>query len=265
MAARATWKGALRFSLVTIPIKVFPATESASSFSFNQLHDVCQTRVTQKKWCVKCAREVPTSEIVKGFEFETGRYVLLLAEELDAIQPPSTRVVDLVRVVDADALELRVVDRAYYLTPDGPLARAAYAVLRDALRGKVGIGKVALYGREYLVAVAPQGPALMLYTLHHAAELRAVEDLEELQDLLPGRRAEVLVARQLVAALTGPLDLTDYVDDYHEAVQQLIDAKIAGHEIVAPVAPEDVAPLTNLRHALVASLAAVSATKRKRA
>src|ERR1044071_8924950 len=105
MAARATWKGYLKISLVNIPVKVFPATETSGSISFNQLHGECRTRIQQKKWCPQCNREVPNSEIVKGYEFEKGQYVIMQPEELDAIAPPSTRVIDLVQFADVDELD----------------------------------------------------------------------------------------------------------------------------------------------------------------
>src|SRR5919107_266048 len=126
MAARATWKGFLKISLVNIPIKVFPATESSGSISFNQLHGECQTRIQQKRWCPHCNREVPNSEIVKGYEFEKGRYVILSEEDFD---------------------------------------------------------KVALYGREYLVAVKPHERGIVMYTLHHAAEIRTIDQVEELNSV----------------------------------------------------------------------------------
>ena len=100
MAARATWKGFLKISLVNIPIKVFPATESSGTISFNQLHGQCQTRIQQKRWCPLCSREVPNSEIVKGYEFEKGRYVVLDDEDFDKVRPESTRVIDLVQFAD---------------------------------------------------------------------------------------------------------------------------------------------------------------------
>jgi DNA end-binding protein Ku len=270
MAARATWKGVLQISLVAIPIKVYPATESSDGLAFHQLHAVCQSRVQQKKWCGTCAREISGAEIVKGFEFEKGRYVLLLPEELDAVQPPSLRVIDLVQFVPAAALDPVSIDRAYYLAPDGPLAGAAYAVMREAMTGVVGIGKLAIYGREYLVAVGPQHhghSGLMLYTLHHAAEIRALEAIAEIDELRAAPLEEVRRARQLVTAFTRPLNLADFTDEYRRDVQRLIDAKVAGHEIVIPpvVAP----PTLALVDALTQSLAALTTTKipakRKRA
>jgi len=266
MAARATWKGVLSVSLVSIQIKVYPATESSEGLAFHQLHTTCQSRMTQKKWCTTCACEVPSADVVKGFEFEKGKYVLLLPEELDAVQPPSTRVIDLTQFAEASALPFMAIDRAYYLAPDGPddgPASQAYALMVEAMDGKVGIGKLALYGREYLVAVGPQGHSLLLYTLHHTAELRPSPYAAALDALytFTARSPEYLLAQRIVAALTGPLNLSDFTDAYKADLRRLIDAKIAGQEIVEPAVSESV-PVVNLREALEQSLAAVSATKK---
>ena len=155
MAARATWKGYLKVSLVNIPIKVFPATESSGTISFNQLHAECQTRIQQKRWCPSCNKEVANTELVKGFEFEKGRYVVMSEEDIEKVRPSSTRVIDLVQFDDADALDPMYVDRSYYLAPDGQVAADAFAVFKEGMKGKIGIGKLALYGREYLVGVKP--------------------------------------------------------------------------------------------------------------
>ena len=156
MAARATWKGYLKISLVNIPIKVFPATESSGSISFNQLHGECQTRIQQKKWCPHCEREVPNAEIVKGYEFEKGRYVVAVGRGLRE-GAPGVDARDRPRAVRRRRrrIDPMYVDRTYYLAPDGTVAADAFAVMRDGMQGKVGIGKLALYGREYLVAVRP--------------------------------------------------------------------------------------------------------------
>jgi DNA end-binding protein Ku len=267
MSARATWKGLLKISLVTIPIKVFPATESSATLSFNQLHDACQSRMQQKRWCPTCAREVPSSEIVKGFEFEKGRYVVLLEDELEAVQPESTRVIDLVQFAEAHELEPYAIDRSYYLAPDGERAAQAFAVLQIAMRHRVGIGKLAIYGREYLVAVRPTrvpAPAifqsvLMLHTLHHAAELRSVENIDALQEYAPQAPVDqVKLAQQLINGLVGPLDLADFTDEYQVDVRRLIDAKIAGEEIVVlPESAHSGAPAPSLIEALTASLLTV--------
>ena len=140
MAARPTWKGFLKISLVNIPIRVFPATDSAATISFNQLHAECQTRIQQKRWCPTCDREVPLSEIAKGYEFEKGRYVVMTEEDISKVKPESTRVIDLVQFADVASIDPIHVDRAYYLAPDGNIATQAFAVMREGMKGKAGIG-----------------------------------------------------------------------------------------------------------------------------
>src|SRR3954465_9862025 len=263
MPVRATWKGFLKISLVNIPIKVFPATESSATISFNQLHGECQTRIQQKKWCPHCEREVANSELVKGYEFEKGRYVILSEEDFDKVRPESTRVIDLVQFADESAIDPMYVDRAYYLAPDGPMAADAFAVMRDGMTGKVGVGKLALYGREYLVAVKPHERGIVMYTLHHAAEIRSIDVVEEL-GAVPAkvRPEEIKLAKQVIATFDAPLNLADYRDEYREGLQKIIDAKIAGEEIVA-TSPEAPPKVVNLMDALKKSLDAVSAGKKK--
>jgi DNA end-binding protein Ku len=263
VTARATWKGFLKISLVNIPIKVFPATESAGTISFNQLHGECRTRIQQKRWCPQCNREVPNSEIVKGYEFEKGHYVVLTEEDFDKVRPESTRVIDLVQFADEASIDPMFVDRAYYLAPDGTVASEAFAVMRDGMAGKVGVGKLALYGREYLVAVKPQGRGIVMYTLHHAAEIRSIDQVDDLNSVPTSvKPAEMKLAQQVIATFEGPLDLASYTDEYRAGLQQIIDAKIAGQEVVAP-AQEAPAKVVNLMDALRKSLDTVSASKKK--
>ncbi len=262
MAARPTWKGHLKISLVNIPVRVFPATDSASSISFNQLHDECQTRIKQKKWCPHCDREVASSEIVKGYEFAKGRYVVVSDEDLAKVTPPSTRVIDLVQFADAGQLDPIYFERPYYLAPDGDVAASAFAVMRDGMKDKVGIGKVALYGREYLVAVQPRDNGLVMYTLRQASEIRAMSQIEEL-DRVPAtiKPAEAQLARQVIETFHSDLDLKDFRDDYEAELRRVIDAKIAGEEVVSQ---PDEAPtkVVDLMEALRRSLDAVSAGKK---
>src|SRR5204862_1066824 len=228
MAARATWKGYLKISLVNIPVKVFPATEASGTISFNQLHGECQTRIQQKKWCPHCNREVPNSEIVKGFEFEKGRYVIMSEDDLDKVRPESTRVIDLVQFADASTIDPMYVDRTYYLAPDGSMAADAFAVMRDGMKGKVGIGKLALYGREYLVAVRPFDRGIVMHTLHHAAEMRGIDSVEELSSVPASVKPEEMkLARQVIQTFEQPLNLADYKDEYRAGLQAIIDPKIA--------------------------------------
>src|SRR3990170_404511 len=265
MAPRATWKGFLKVSLVTIPVKVFPATESAASISFNQLHAECQTRIQQKRWCPHCEREVPNSELVKGYEFEKGRYVVMEEEDIEKVRPESTRIIDLVQFTDASAIDPIYVERPYYLAPDGNMASQSFAVIREGMKGKAGIGKLALYGREYLVAVQPKDNGLVMYTLRHAKEIRSMGDIEELGDVPSKVKPdEIKLAKQVIENFEGELDLTEYRDEYQEELQRIIDAKIAGEEVVA-TAEETPPKVVNLMDALRQSLDRVSTGKKKAA
>jgi DNA end-binding protein Ku len=263
MAARATWKGYLKVSLVNIPIRVFPATDSAASISFNQLHEVCQTRIQQKKWCPHCEREVPNSELVKGYEFEKGRYVIVSEEDIEKVRPASTRVIDLQQFAERDELDPIYFERPYYLAPDTQVAADAFAVIREGMAGKVGIGKVALYGREYLVAVEAREKGLVMYTLRQADEIRAMDDVSE-YDLLPEKPkpAEVQLARQVISTFEKPLDLKQYKDEYQAELRRIIDAKVAGEEVVATEV-ETPSKVVDLMEALRKSLATVSEGKKK--
>ncbi len=263
MAPRPTWRGFLRVSLVNIPVRVFPATESSATLSFNQLHAECQTRIQQKRWCPHCEREVPNTELVKGYEFEKGRYVIMSEEDMQKVRVDSTRVINLVQFADDTEIDPIYVDRSYYLAPDGQMAADAFAVMREGMAGKAGIGKVALYGREYLVAVRPQKHGMVMYTLHHEAEIRSIDQLEDLGAVpTQVRPEEVKLAKQVIATFDAPLDLATYRDEYTEGLRALIDAKIAGEEVSAPVAQEP-PRVVDLMEALRRSLDAVSAEKKK--
>src|SRR5512145_3051925 len=265
MAARPTWKGFLKISLVNIPIRVFPATDAAATISFNQLHGECQTRIQQKRWCPSCEREVPHSEIVKGYEFEKGRYVVVEEEDIAKVRPESTRVIDLVQFTDAAAIDPIYVERPYYLAPDGGMASQAFAVMREGMKGKAGIGKLALYGREYLVAVQPKDNGLVMYTMRHANEVRSMDNIEELGGVPSKVKPdEIRLAKQVIENFEGELDLREYRDEYQEELQRIIDAKIAGEEVVA-TAEEAPPKVVNLMDALRQSLDRVSTTKKKSA
>jgi DNA end-binding protein Ku len=265
MAARPTWKGFLKISLVNIPVRVFPATDSAATISFNQLHAECQTRIQQKKWCPHCEREVPNSEIVKGYEFEKGRYVVMQEEDMSKVRPESTRVIDLVQFTDASYIDPIYVERPYYLAPDGSMAGDAFSVMREGMKGKAGIGKLALYGREYLVAIQPRENGLVMYTLRHAKEIRSMADIEELNTVATKvKPEEIKLAKQVIENFEGELNFEEYRDEYQEELQRIIDAKIAGQEVTATV--EETPPkVVNLMDALRQSLDRVSAGKKKTA
>ena len=265
MAARPTWKGYIKVSLVNIPVRVYPATESSATISFNQLHAECQTKIQMKKWCPHCEREVTAAEIVKGYEFEKGRWVVVEEEDIAKVKTESTKIINLLQFTSDDAIDPMYVDKAYYLAPEGPMAADAYSVMREGMQGKAGIGKVAIHGREYLVAVKPHKQGMVMYTLHHAAEIRTIDQIEELREVRgkvnPG---EMKLARQVIESIEGDLDLKDYKDEYQEGLRKIIDAKIAGEEIVA-LAESEPPKVVDLMEALRKSLDQVSAGKKKTA
>jgi DNA end-binding protein Ku len=265
MAARPTWKGYLKVSLVTIPVRVYPATESSATVSFNQLHAECQTKIQQKKWCPSCEREITSAEVVKGYEFEKGRWVVIGDEDIAKVKTESTKIINLLQFTDEDAIDPMYVDKAYYLAPEGPMANDAYAVMRDGMKGKAGIGKVAIHGREYLVAIRPHKQGLVMYTLHHAAEIRTIDQIDELREVRGTvKPAEMKMARQVIESIEGELNLADYTDEYQQGLRALIDAKVAGEEVATPA--ESAPPkVVDLMEALRKSLEQVSGGKKKAA
>ena len=265
MAARPTWKGFMKISLVNIPVRVFPATDSAATISFNQLHAECQTRIQQKRWCPTCQREVPISEVAKGYEFEKGRYVVMTEEDVSKVRPESTRVIDLVQFTEAATIDPIYFERPYYLAPDGAMATEAFAVMREGMKGKAGIGKLALYGREYLVAVQPRERGMVMYTMRHAKEVRSMDNIEEL-DHVPAKIKpdEIKLAKQVIENFEAEFNLTEFRDEYQDELQRIIDAKIAGEEVVA-TAEEAPPKVVNLMDALRQSLDRVSTGKKKAA
>jgi DNA end-binding protein Ku len=265
MAARPTWKGVIKISLVNIPVRVFPATDSAATISFNQLHRVCNNRIQQKRWCPNCQVEVPISDIVKGYEFEKARYVVVDEEDIAKARPESTRVINLVQFATAEEIDPIYIERPYYLAPDGPMASESFAVIREGMKGKAGIGKLALYGREYLVAVQPKDKGLVMYTLRTANEIRSMGAIDELGSVPEKvKPEEVKLARQVIGTFESTLDLTEYKDEYQAELRRIIDAKIAGEEVTAT--PEEAPPkVVNLMEALRQSLDRVSTGKKKTA
>ena len=158
MAARPTWKGYLKISLVNIPVRVFPATDAAATISFNQLHKECRTRIQQKRWCPTCEAEVPNTDLVKGYEFAKGQFVVLTPEDFERAALEKDRVIDIQDFVQADAVDDRYFDKPYYLLP-GKGGDKAYALLREAIResGRIGVAKFVLRSKQRLAAIEAIG------------------------------------------------------------------------------------------------------------
>jgi DNA end-binding protein Ku len=206
---------------------------------------------------------VPNTDLVKGYEFEKGKYVVLDEDDIAKVRPESTRVINVVQFADAKLIDPVYVERPYYLAPDGNVAAEAFAVMREGMAGKAAVGKVSLYGREYLVAIQPRENGLVMYTLRHATEVRDMGAIDELKSVPSKIKPdEVKLARQVIGNFETGGDLTQYQDDYQNELRRIIDAKIAGEEVVAPV--EEAPPkVVNLMDALRQSLERVSSGKKQ--
>jgi len=262
MAARSTWKGSLKLSLISIPIRVFPATNPASDVRFRQFHRKCHTPIQMKRWCPHCEEEVGLDDIVKGYESAKGRFVMVEKEDIEKIRPESTRTVDLSHVLDASAIDPIYIERAYFMAPDNKAAGSSFAVMREALAGKAAVGRLALHGREYLVAVLPRDKEMLLYTLRTSGEVRDAGSIDELKFASAKPRAdEVKLARQVLGSLETASDLSAFTDNYEEALKEMLASKRA--EVVTEGGkPASTAPV-DLMDALRKSLAQVSAEKKR--
>ena len=201
------------------------------------------------------------AEIVKGYEFEKGRWVVVSDEDIAKVKTESTKVINLMQFADDDAIDPMYVDKAYYLAPDGPMAADAYAVMREGMKGKAGIGKVAIHGREYLVAVKPHKQGLVMYTLHHAAEIRTIDQIDELREVRGKvKPAEMKLARQVIESFdrrAQPAGLHGRIPG--RAARRSSTRKIAGRGGRAPPEVEAPPKVVDLMEALRKSLDQVSA------
>jgi DNA end-binding protein Ku len=251
---RAMWKGAISFGLVTIPVAVYPATEE-KTLRFNQLHDEDGGRVRYKRVCEKDGEEVTFEHIVKGYEVEKDRYVVLTDQDLNAIPVESGRAIDIHRFVDLDEIDPVMFKKSYYLVPEETGAKA-YALLREAMAddGRVGIAKVSFRDKEHLAALRFKDEAFVLETMYWPDEIRDA-DFGGVDVSAKIRGQELEMAKQLIESLSGEWNPEEYSDEYREALLQIVEAKLNGQEIEV-VAPEPTAKVVDLMEALKASVAA---------
>ena len=251
---RAMWKGAISFGLVTIPVAVYPVTEE-KGLKFNQLHDEDGGRIRYKRVCEKDGEEVTFEHIVKGYEVEKDRYVVLTDEDLNAVPVESSRAIDIHRFVDLDDIDPVMFKKSYYLVPEETGAKA-YALLREAMAddGRVGIAKVSFRDKEHLAALRFKDDAFVLETMYWPDEIREA-DFGGVDVSAKIRGQELEMAKQLIESLSGEWNPEEYSDEYREALIQIVEAKLNGQEIEV-VAPEPTAKVVDLMEALKASVAA---------
>jgi len=256
MPARSVASGTISFGLVSIPVKVFPATQASSAISFNMLHATDGSRLKQQYVCAKDGQVVPREETVKGYEFAKDRYVTFTAEEIKALDEIASQAIDIAEFVPAAEVDPVYFDKAYYLGPDKGGARA-YRLLAEALTrsGKAALGRYAARGKQYLVLIRTKGHRLVMQQLLYADEVRSTEEIE--LDEIELKEPEVQLALQLIeqTASTDGFHPERYQDSVKKRVEEAIERKVAGQEIHA-VAPEPQAQVIDLMEALKASIGA---------
>jgi len=255
--ARSMWRGAIQFGLVTIPIKLYVATESRGGLSFNLLHKECGQRINMRIHCPDHG-EIPRSDTVRGFEYSKGQYVIIGDEDFDNVPLKTVRSVEIALFVDAsrDSHGANFVKQAYYIEPEA-IGRKAFYLLKQVLadEGLSAICKIVLKDREQLAALNPYATTMLLTTLYWPDEVRSIDELDLPEAQAEFKPAEVAMAKQLVSAMKGEFSADEYKDDYRQALMAVIDAKIGGQpaEVRAPAAAAT--RVTDLMSVLEASLA----------
>jgi len=250
---RSIWKGYIRFSLVTIPIRIYSAVDSQEAIKFNQLHKEDNGAVGYDKKCKKCGKVLSNDDIVKGYQFEPEQYVIVAPEDFDKIKLKSTKVIDIEGFIDASEIHPTLYESPYFAGPDGAVAAKTYALLAEALKasGKVGVGKVVLREREEVVLLAPLEGGIVLYKLRNPQELRKMADVPQIEKI-QANKDELKLSVSLVESMATELEDLDLKDRYRDALRELIEAKIAGRQVIS--APEEDAPVIDIMSALRQSI-----------
>lgn len=258
---RSIWKGAISFGLITIPIKVYGATET-KDLSFRQVHPADGGRIKYKRVCEVCGKEIPYTEIAKGYETGDGRTVILEAEDFENLPLPTTKAVEVVQFVTTEEVDPTYFERTYFLEADGPGAKP-YVLLRRALAdaGKAALVKVALRSRESLALIRAKDDLLLMHTMLWPDELRDGSFAAPSADVKVSD-AEVEMARMFIDQLSGDFDPTQFTDVYREALEAVVEAKLAG--VPAPGATEEAPAQAEVVDLVAALRASVEAAKKRR-
>jgi DNA end-binding protein Ku len=262
--ARSMWKGAIQFGLVTIPVKLYLATESRAGVSFNMLHETDLSRIQMKIFCPVEEEIIPRTDTVKGYEYAPDKYVVITDEDLEKLPLKTVRSIEIEQFVDATEAEsqTKFVKQAYYLEPDR-VGRKAFQLLKEVLldKGLTAICKIVIRDREALAALDPFEKTMLLSTLYWPDEIRALGELDLPEEEPEIKPAEKKMAAQLIEAMTGEFDPAAYRDEYREALMQVIESKIEGRETVEVEAPAEATKLVDLMAALQASVSAATTAR----
>ena len=255
---KASWKGSISFGMVYFPVNVYTATTDANDVKFNQLHAKCNTRIRYKKYCENCRQEVDSSEIVRGYEYEKDRYIVVSDEDYEKLPVKSKRVISIQNFVDENAIDTIYFDKSYYISPGNVGANKAFELFRQAMlkAKKVGIAKITLSSNEYVAMIKPYERGGMLLTLlFYANEIRSTEQITELDYKVDNiHENEMKMAVSLINNMSSEFNIEEYRNEYQEAIKKLIQSKVEGREIVSP--PEVQSNIIDLMDALKASVEA---------
>src|SRR5258708_28179111 len=250
--ASTVWKGYITFGLITIPVRLFAAART-ERVSFNQIHQVCGGRIKQQTFCPQCDRIVERSELVKGYEVEKDRYVIVNDEGIKGIAPASSDTMEIMEFVKAEGIDPIYFDASYFMVAEDA-GKKAYHLLFETMRksGYSAIAQIAMHQREYTVVVRPHADGLLLHTMYYPEEVREVPELKQ-DGNISVKPQEVALAEKLVEGLAAEFDPSKYHDDYQARVMKMIEAKREG-QAVGVEAPRRRAPVIDLMQALQKNL-----------
>ncbi|GJM30738.1 MAG: non-homologous end joining protein Ku [Cyclobacteriaceae bacterium] len=250
---RAIWKGHIRFSLVTIPVRIYTAIDAAKTISFNQLNKETNSPIKYEKKDKSTGEVVPPENIVKGYQYEPGQYVVIDPEDIEKVKIRSTKIIEIEAFVNASEVHPTLYDTPYFAGPDGEIAIKAYSLLCETLKetGKLGVGKVVIRDRESPVLLSPQENGLVMYKLRYPEDVRAVKNIPDLSTEAVDAD-QLKLSRTLVESMSKSLAEVEFKDKYREALKEMIQAKIEGKEIIT-IAEEET-PTIDIMTALKASI-----------
>jgi len=251
--ASTVWKGHLTFGLVSLPVKLFSAARG-ETVSFNQLHKSDHSRVKQVLFCQIEDKPVPRSELVKGYEYEKDKYVVVDDEEIKKMAPSTARTMEILEFVKTSEVDPVYLESSYYMAPD-EAGEKPYALLFEGLRrsGYVALAKIAMHNREHIVVIRPGAKGMILHTMYYADEVRQIEEFRTDTSLIKDKELEL--ANTLIESLAAPFEPEKYHDAYRENIMAMIKAKVEGRQLVEAPAAEKLAPVVDIMEALKMSLA----------
>jgi len=251
--ASTVWKGHLTFGLVSLPVKLFSAARG-ESVSFNQLHKDDHSRVKQVLFCQIEDKPVPRSELVKGYEYEKDKYVVIDDEDIKKAAPATARTMEILEFVKTSEVDPVYLESSYYMAPDDA-GEKPYALLFEGLRrsGYVALAKIAMHNREHIVVIRPGAKGMILHTMYYADEVRQMEEFRTDTTLIKDK--ELDLANTLIESLAAPFEPEKYKDTYRENLMALIKAKVEGKQLVEAPTAEKLAPVVDIMEALKMSLA----------